>query len=540
MGGLKRGTAMKWVGFVTAVWVQSISGNNYTFSNYSAALKTIMNLNQAKLNYLSVAKDLGKAFGLLAGFASDRIPPWLLLLIGSVEGFVGYGAQYLVVSQKIRPLPYGAMAIFMCMGGNSSTWMNTAILVTCLRNFRRNRGPASGILKGYVGLSTAIFTDLCNALFANRSTDFLLMLMFVPFAICLTAMVFLREVDADDQTNPNEDEAESTYFNMINAVATVAAFYLLAYDFIGSHSHAFNVSFSAVLFLLLASPLIIPAYVALKQRPRSTADVEQRQQTREEKEVTTAAVTPTSDSPVDTVVERAGKPSLGEDHTVIETLRSFDFWVLFVAFLLGVGPGMTVMNNMGQMGSALGYSDVSVFVSLLSIMGFFGRILSGTGSEYFIKNKGTPRPVFNGGSQVLMAVGFIVMAVGMPGSLYIGSCIIGFSYGVRLAVSVPVASELFGLKCFGLIYNILVLNLPIGSFLFSGLLAGNLYDKEATPTNNGGDFCNGPHCYRLSFFILAGTCLVGGVLDVWQSVKTKGLYMKIGASKREKSFCNGK
>lgn len=99
-------TAVKWLGFVTAVWVQSISGNNYTFSNYSDALKTLMNLTQLELNNLSVVKDVGKAFGLLAGLASDRLPTWLILLIGSLEGLVGYGAQWLVVSQKIKPLSY--------------------------------------------------------------------------------------------------------------------------------------------------------------------------------------------------------------------------------------------------------------------------------------------------------------------------------------------------------------------------------------------------------------------------------------------------
>lgn len=98
--------AGKWLGFVTAVWVQSISGNNYTFSNYSDALKSLMALTQLQLNNLSVAKDVGKAFGLLAGLASDRLPTPLILLIGSLEGLVGYGAQWLVVSQKIRPLPY--------------------------------------------------------------------------------------------------------------------------------------------------------------------------------------------------------------------------------------------------------------------------------------------------------------------------------------------------------------------------------------------------------------------------------------------------
>nr|XP_028949165.1 uncharacterized protein LOC114821297 [Malus domestica] len=124
-----------------------------------SSLKTLVSLTQLELNNLSVAKDVGKAFGLLAGLASDKLPTWVILIIGSVEGLVGYGAQWLVVSERIKPLSYWQMCIFLCMGGNSTMWMNTAILVTCIRNFGRNRGPVSGILKGYVGLSTAIFTD---------------------------------------------------------------------------------------------------------------------------------------------------------------------------------------------------------------------------------------------------------------------------------------------------------------------------------------------------------------------------------------------
>lgn len=65
-----------------------------------------MNLTQLQLNNLSVAKDVGKAFGILAGLASDKFPTWVILLIGSVEGLVGYGGQWLVVSQRIQPLSY--------------------------------------------------------------------------------------------------------------------------------------------------------------------------------------------------------------------------------------------------------------------------------------------------------------------------------------------------------------------------------------------------------------------------------------------------
>jgi len=151
-----------------------------------------------------------------------------------------------------------------------------------------------------------------------------------------------------------------------------------------------------------------------------------------------------------------------------------------------------------------------------------------------IRKSGTPRPLWNAISQILMAVGYILLALAMPGSLYIGSIIVGICYGVRLAVTVPTASELFGLKYYGLIYNILILNLPLGSFLFSGLLAGILYDMEATTTEGGGNTCVGGHCYRLVFVVMAGACVVGFFLDILLSYRTKTVYNKIYMSKKSK------
>ncbi|CAF2083374.1 unnamed protein product, partial [Brassica napus] len=45
---------------------------------------------------------------------------------------------------------------------------------------------------------------------------------------------------------------------------------------------------------------------------------------------------------------------------------------------------------------------------------------------------------------------------------------------------VPTASELFGLENFGIIYSFMILGNPIGAVFFSGLVAGRLYDAEAT------------------------------------------------------------
>ncbi|KAL6525995.1 hypothetical protein OROHE_015519 [Orobanche hederae] len=137
--------AGKWLGFLTAVWVQAISGNNYTFSNYSDALKSLPSLTQIQLNNLSVAKDVGKAFGILAGLASDRFTTTVILLIGSIEDFVAYGAQWLVVSRRIKPLPYWAVNVNYSMYGREQHDVDEhGGFVTCIRNFRKDRGPVSG------------------------------------------------------------------------------------------------------------------------------------------------------------------------------------------------------------------------------------------------------------------------------------------------------------------------------------------------------------------------------------------------------------
>lgn len=133
-----------------------------------------------------------------------------------------------------------------------------------------------------------------------------------------------------------------------------------------------------------------------------------------------------------------------------------------------------------------------------------------------------------------MAVGYIIMAVALPGSLYIGSIVVGICYGVRLSITVPMASELFGLKYYGLIYNIIILNLPLGSFLFSGLLAGYLYDAQATKSETGATTCIGPHCYGLVFVIMAIACAIGFTLDAILALRTRKLYLNIHSNNKLK------
>ncbi|MCO5571623.1 hypothetical protein L7F22_025369 [Adiantum nelumboides] len=683
----------KWLGFVSALWVQAISGNNYTFANYSVELKAILGINQVRLNGLSSAKDVGKAFGIVAGFLSDYLPPWTILMIGSLEGMLGYGVQWLVISKKIKPLPYWMMCVVLCMGGNSTTWMNTAVLVTCVRNFRRNRGPASGILKAYVGLSTAIFTDLCTALFGGDAAAFVLMLALIPLGVCAVAMFLLKHVECELSTDGECNE--SRCFSVLNSVAIVLAAYLLAYDLSGVTKGLLSKFIAGGLCIILVAPVALPFYLHVKivRRKKQTIlsepfskqdgkeleavngmvhscpekmlkteadgmihrdkevikaqdqvivhkDVEEVSTTvskalayRDSKEVlaTTSGAMSHGDvaelstkdgeammhGDADGVSTRKGEAivheeaevftleeeviihkrvvnstsggeglthkdmemsnttrdrdaklfltereasvlhrdvekvsaveecqggvdavsdgkKIGDEFTVLEAIKTVDFWLLFFCFLCGVGTGMAVINNMGQIGQSMGYSSVSIFVSLISIWGFFGRLGSGVLSEYLIRWKAVPRPVLLAASQLVMVLGYLILAAGMAGSLYMGSIVVGVCYGVRLAVSVPVTSEMFGLKILGIMYNLLILNLPLGSVLLSSLLAGFLYDHEAKKDGST-TTCVGAHCYRLVFVLMAAVSGMGFVLDCILTLRTRPLYQQIYRNKHCKS-----
>lgn len=277
----------------------------------------------------------------------------------------------------------GQMCIFMCLGGNSTTWMNTAVLVTCMRNFPKNQGPVSGILKGYVGLSTAIFTDICAALFSSNPSKFLLMLAIVPAIVCITAVLFLHETAP--ASTPIERKQETQYFNVFNVIAIIIAVYLLAFDVTGTHGRQLSVVFAIGLLVLLVIPVLVVPLHSIVFKSDSIYNVEQpifieplllvpkdspRKQ-QEKPEIVTAGT--------------KQRPLIGEDHTIVGMIQTLDFWILFVSFLCGVGTGLCVMNNMGQMGLALGYLDVSIFISLTSIWGFFGRIVSGLVSEHYLQ-----------------------------------------------------------------------------------------------------------------------------------------------------------
>lgn len=160
-------------------------------------------------------------------------------------------------------------------------------------------------------------------------------------------------------------------------------------------------------------------------------------------------------------------------------------------------------------------------------------------------------------AQVLMAIGHFLFAMGWPGTMYTGTLLIGLGYGAHWAIVPAAASELFGLRNFGALYNFLTVANPAGSLIFSGLIASGIYDYEAekqsglhvnSPSSmlsravHGGKEvlveeplrCEGAVCFYLSSLIMSALCLIAVVLSIILVRRTKTVYSHLyGGSSRQ-------
>ncbi|MQL82801.1 hypothetical protein Taro_015272 [Colocasia esculenta] len=172
-------------------------------------------------------------------------------------------------------------------------------------------------------------------------------------------------------------------------------------------------------------------------------------------------------------------PYKGENFTLMQTLKTANFWLIFISLLLGSGSGLTVIDNLGQISESLGYKETHIFVSMISIWNFLGRVGGGYFSEIVVRDYAYPRPVATSIAQVVMAIGHFFLAMAWPGTMYIAMLFIGLGYGDFWAIVPAACSELFGLKIFGALYNFLTVANPAGSLVFSGVIASSIYDYEA-------------------------------------------------------------
>lgn len=269
------------------------------------------------------------------------------------------------------------------MGTNGETYYNTASLVSCIHNFPESRGPVVGILKGFSGLSGAILTQVYLMFNPSHDSSVILMVALGPPVVVLALLFIVRPVERSCTTNFRFDDLR---FLSIYVFCVVLAVYLLGILVLQSlvvvtqtmitTSGAILVVFMLVLVLVPFSSVFTSGNNATLMKPEEgNSNMDQNE--------------------VKTLIERSGDiqtekrraPCIGEDFTLLQALGQADFWLIFVSLVLGVGSGITVIDNLGQICYSLGYNNTKVFVSLISISNFLGRVAGGYFSELIMRYK---------------------------------------------------------------------------------------------------------------------------------------------------------
>jgi len=290
---------------------------------------------------------------------------------------------------------------------NSSAWLTTAVLVTNMRNFPVSRGKVAGILKGYGGLSAAVFTEIYSLLLHNSSSTFLLFLAIGIPVVCFSMMFLVRPCTPA----LDEDSTSNSHFIFIQCSSVVLGVYLLATTIFGNLI-PFSVTVSyilvAVMIFLLMAPVAVPIKMTLY--PKSASNSEQPVgssdslgQGKDDKiepllgSSSTGALGSSNDQDDSSEVamllalgegaikQKKRKPKRGEDFKFTEAIVKADFWLLFFVYFVGVGTGVTVLNNLAQIGIAQGEEDTTTLLSIFSFCNFVGRLGGGVVSEHFVR-----------------------------------------------------------------------------------------------------------------------------------------------------------
>ncbi|KAF2565458.1 hypothetical protein F2Q70_00025613 [Brassica cretica] len=525
----------RWFMVFASFLIMACAGATYLFGTYSKDIKSTLGYDQTTLNLLGFFKDLGANVGVMSGLIAEVTPTWFVLVIGSAMNFVGYFMIWLTVTGKVAKPRVWQMCLYICIGANSQNFANTGALVTCVKNFPESRGVMLGLLKGYVGLSGAIFTQLYFAIYGNDSKSLILLIAWLPAVVSLVFVYSIRQKKVVRQRN------EINVFYNFLYISIFLALFLMAMNIAEKQVHFTKAAYiaSATICCVL---LFVPLTVAVKQE----IEVWNMKKLAEEEPSEVKIEKPEKD--IDHLKEDGEKkemksclltvfdpPPRGEDYTILQALLSLDMIILFLATFCGLGSSLTALDNLGQIGESLGYPNhaVSSFVSLVSIWNYFGRVFSGFVSEYLLAKHKLPRPLMMTLVLLLSCAGHLLIAFPVPGSVYIASILMGFSFGAQLPLLFAIISELFGLKYFSTLFNCGQLASPLGSYILNVRVTGMLYDREAMKQLTARGLtrkdvkdltCLGSQCYKLPFVILAAVTFFGALVSLGLAIRTRKFY----------------
>lgn len=480
----------RWIPVLAGMMLQVCGGTIYVTSLYTTDLKERFFAGpsgQASVEQLVFACNLGNWIPLAGFFHDSRIGGARnTALVASLLTLAGYLGMWAWSAEVIAP-QYWQVIFLWFLWGHGSGWFDNAAVSTMTKNFPLQRGRAMALIKAFYGLSGSILTVTYNLFFFGETSRFFLFLaVFLPIAGVLSAPLMYLVPERKHREHDSPMQRLNLGLSVVLGLAVFLLGASFARAFLSGGRWMRITAFSGMLVFLGVLPLMARGSLS----PARTGS--------------------------EVLAPGAAAPISGRDGVSVgRALTTPDFWLLFYVVFVGMGGGLVVLNNVGQMVVALGGDEklVTVLVSMCSIANCFGRVSLGVLSDAF--GDRAPRTAFLAGNLVLMLSAQALLAAGTLPLLFIGAVMAIFSYGGYWTLVPSIVADLFDTVFFATIYNCMSLAVSSASLVFSTLLAARLYDAAGQGhPGASGEGCSGATCFRLTHMVMAAAAGTG-VLSAW-------------------------
>jgi len=515
----RRRYASKWLTLVLCEAVMMSSGTLYLFPVYSPTLKRTLDLTQEQLNFVGSAAHLGAFFSLFGGLFFDAFGARATLALGGSLKLAGLGSLYGILA-GFAPQSHIFAAFCAWVFGTGCSTSLTAALGANYATFkdRTMHGRLVGLLLSFFGLSSGILSLLYDVFFTDPAA-FVLFLALLAGGVDLCAssavgapkhLALPPEETLGGFCPPQNANRTKSWARSAEAFfAPAAAETKLARGQAATAATAAATAAAAVALYAAGSSSSIAVACLLgllamlgAQAGTLLAGGGRLMYARQDMES------------VDATGGEDAKRAAARGARVVGPsglFSSLDFYLLFAALMLGLGSGITVINNLSQMVSAYpsladAVDETSAgslkhgLIKLLACANTLGRLASGAASDALRTKRRdfTTRAEFTTWCLLLMGAGMALLMLvpdTNPAPLLVTSvAVVGWAFGSLFWAMPTLVMELFGAPHFGANRGIVGLSPAVGGYLLSTKVAGRVY---AAAADTGANECvAGGACYR--------------------------------------------
>eukprot|EP00746_Dinoflagellata_sp_MGD_P084062 gnl/MRDRNA2_/MRDRNA2_33402_c0_seq2.p1 gnl/MRDRNA2_/MRDRNA2_33402_c0~~gnl/MRDRNA2_/MRDRNA2_33402_c0_seq2.p1 ORF type:complete len:367 (-),score=22.28 gnl/MRDRNA2_/MRDRNA2_33402_c0_seq2:92-1192(-) len=194
--------------------------------------------------------------------------------------------------------------------------------------------------------------------------------------------------------------------------------------------------------------------------------------------------------------------------------RSFEFWLVFLFFLLNQGSCLWFIGAISDMVTSFGLpnSEGAMLVTLLTATGTVCRISAGMLSDLLhpcISRAGILFLV-----STFSIFGFALLAVTAESMLTIGAMLVGASFGCSWCLVPLLVSDIFGIQNFSTNWGVIILGSGLGPFILQPIdtqvqhlaMSSGAHSKSAT------GHCLGFACYQNTYIVCIGISVICSTL----------------------------